>query len=240
MTVQRKTTCQFINEVKTLTNGEYQVLSSYVNAHTKVIIKHSKCGNTYGVTPNQFLNGNRCPECRKTNMRKRFARSQEDFSNLIEPSYTLIGQYINNATLIEIKCNKCGLIFNINPHNFLARGKRCPICYKNISRGEQKVRESLIKAEVDFTPEKTFPWSKRYRYDFFLPEFDLIIEYHGIQHYKQNHFFEPLKVIQNRDKDKERLALIHGKEYLIIPYWEKDDLFNIINNKIKEEYYKWQ
>lgn len=43
-------------------NG-YIFLDAYVNAKTKLRVKHNKCGHIYKVRPDSFLNGRRCPYC---------------------------------------------------------------------------------------------------------------------------------------------------------------------------------
>jgi Zn ribbon nucleic-acid-binding protein len=60
-----KTTEEFAKEVKEKTNGEYELVSDYINNKTKLNIKHNKCGNIYFVRPDDFVHGHRCPHCKK-------------------------------------------------------------------------------------------------------------------------------------------------------------------------------
>jgi len=53
----------FKRRVYELVGDEYELLSEYINAHTKVSLFHKECGSVYSVTPNAFSNGNRCPNC---------------------------------------------------------------------------------------------------------------------------------------------------------------------------------
>ena len=57
-----KTHKEFINEIFNLVGNEYICLSKYINAHTKIKMKHM-CGNEYEIRPHGFLNNNRCPRC---------------------------------------------------------------------------------------------------------------------------------------------------------------------------------
>ena len=68
-----KTDAQFKQEIKDLVGDEYTFLDSYVNAKTKLRIKHNKCNNVYEVRPNDFLNGKRCPFCARINMRNKLS-----------------------------------------------------------------------------------------------------------------------------------------------------------------------
>lgn len=60
----RKTDKQFKQEIFDLVGNEYTFLDPYVNAKTKIKVKHNKCGNTYEVRPNDFFSKHsRCPYC---------------------------------------------------------------------------------------------------------------------------------------------------------------------------------
>lgn len=59
-----KTNETFLNEVYINVGNEYTVIGEYVNAHTKILIKHNECGHKYYVKPSKFLSGRRCPKCK--------------------------------------------------------------------------------------------------------------------------------------------------------------------------------
>lgn len=48
---QKKSDMQFSAEVSGITNGEYEVTGNYINARTKISIKHNRCGYEYFTTP---------------------------------------------------------------------------------------------------------------------------------------------------------------------------------------------
>lgn len=95
---------------------------------------------------------------------------------------------------------------------------------------ERIVSSLLSSLNVDFSREQIFPWSTNIiesdnkphtkRYDFYIPEFEAIIEVHGSQHYGQG--FEAiggrtLDEEQNNDRLKEELAKKNGiKHYIVI------------------------
>jgi len=78
----------------------------------------------------------------------------------------------------------------------------------NLSYGASKIREWLIGKKINFVLEKTFPdckIKKLLRFDFFLPDLNLAIEYDGRQHFEKVSKFggaEKLKETQLRDKIK--------------------------------------
>lgn len=58
---KRKTTEEFKQEVYDLVGNEYSVLSDYKQAYKKVKFKHNINGNTFEMTPHNFLRGQRDP-----------------------------------------------------------------------------------------------------------------------------------------------------------------------------------
>lgn len=61
-----KNTKIYKEEVFALVGDEYSVLGEYKKASLPCLIKHHFCGTAYKVTPNNFLRGQRCPECINT------------------------------------------------------------------------------------------------------------------------------------------------------------------------------
>lgn len=78
---KRKNHEDFVDEVDKITNSEYEVVGKYINAITKIEMKHKTCGTVYKVEPNAFLNGNRCPECNK---RKSISKGEQCILDYLE------------------------------------------------------------------------------------------------------------------------------------------------------------
>lgn len=172
--IRKKTTKEFIKEVKEKGNNEYEVLERYVNCDTKIKLKHIKCGHEYYVKPKDFTSGCRCPNC-NSKKKKNTKIFKEEVYNLVENEYTVIGNYINKETPIEMKHNKCGNTFIMRPHNFL-QGQRCSLCYG--------------------TPKKTTEQFKKEVYDLVKDEYEVLGEYVNnkvkikFKHNTCNHVFE--------------------------------------------------
>lgn len=60
---KKKTTEQFKQEVKLLSNGEYEVVGKYSNNKEKIMFFHKRCKKDFFMKPNHFLDGERCPYC---------------------------------------------------------------------------------------------------------------------------------------------------------------------------------
>ena len=142
---------------------------------------------------------------------------------------------------------------------FTLREQRCPKCAQgqDESRLQEKVRLYIanrynlfnLKHEFECSIAPINPKTNRhFRYDNCIENLKLIIEVHGLQHYKitswaiqvaNNKGITPedeLKYQQWKDQYKKQYALDHGYHYLEIPYTaERDDKYKIlIDNKIKE------
>lgn len=101
---------------------------------------------------------------------------------------------------------------------------------KNGSLGEQKIVKILQGAYVKYEREKVFGDLRQgtYRFDFFLPDLKIVIEYNGIQHYEYTKVFHSKKEdflkAQERDRRKISYCLAHKYKLYCIPYWEIENL----------------
>lgn len=76
---------------------------------------------------------------------------------------------------------------------------------------------------------------KNYRYDFYIPSLNIIIETHGLQHYKNTKgSWKSLDEEKNNDNRKKELALSNGIEKYIIIDCRHSELEWLKNNIIKE------
>lgn len=114
--------------------------------------------------------------------------------------------YINCNAKVNITCNKCHKQFLQTPTGHLS-GKGCPYCQQ--SKGELVIEEYLR--------EKNIPYIMQYRYkdckdkytlpfDFYLPNYNVCIEFQGAQHYKEGIKFFVLKY-KNLKKAEEKFRL---------------------------------
>lgn len=63
----RKTQNEFEGIIRNLVGDEYTVIGKYESMHTKITIRHNKCGTEYMVRPDMFVHrGNRCPVCNES------------------------------------------------------------------------------------------------------------------------------------------------------------------------------
>ena len=113
----------------------------------------------------------------------------------------------------------------------------CLVSYYNMY-----IRQFLEKNNIDH--EYEYPViidGVRYRFDFYLPEYNLFIEYDGQQHYEPTRFCgnndeeneRILKETQRRDKIKNHYCEDNNINLLRIPYWESKNIETIINSYLQ-------
>jgi very-short-patch-repair endonuclease len=107
--------------------------------------------------------------------------------------------------------------------------------------GPAAIAESLLSRDIPYETEYRFksdPEISRRPYDFYLPGFNLIIEFHGEQHLiGWGRRKEDAYAIQQRDHFKRNWALEHKINFLEIKQWEissKEDIESLVLAKILE------
>lgn len=142
---------EFIAREPDLVSGEYEFVGEYVNAGTKTLFKHNKCGYEWEIQPNNFYVGKRCPECAKKKMGKAHQLTKEEFckreKDIVSGEYEFIGEYEKSNTKALFRHTLCGTEWNIKPNNF-AHGKRCPKCQCKKTHDKQRF-------DKDFFCERT-------------------------------------------------------------------------------------
>ena len=132
--------------------------------------------------------------------------------------------YINNKAGWLCQCD-CGNQTTIITNVLLSgRTKSCGCI--NYSIGEKNIAELLEQNNIDFIREYKFQDLNNYRYDFYLPKYNRLIEFDGRQHYSDIGTWnkETLEERQNRDKIKNKYALNHDIDLVRIPYWQRDKI----------------
>lgn len=109
------------------------------------------------------------------------------------------------------------------------------------SRGEALIANWLTLHNIIYESQKTFstcrfPTSNYLaKFDFYLPQQDILIEYNGTQHYKEKcGWNEPLKDIQARDNYKIEWCNINNKKLIIIPYTQLSNIEIILETQLKD------
>lgn len=89
----------------------------------------------------------------------------------------------NSNRKIDLKCPVCDSRKKIQLIQLTKQGFSCPNCSTGVSYPEKFVTEMLKLLGVEFKTQYD-EIHKKYRYDFYIPLLNMIIETHGIQHYE--------------------------------------------------------
>ncbi len=177
---------------------------------TKVNIDCPTHGEFIQIASNH-LRGKGCPYCsnNKNYTTEEFISKAISIHGLIfDYSET---NYINSYTKVKIICPKHGEFYQV-PGSHLS-GTGCPKCKS--SKGERFLIKILEENNIKYKHQYIIPnQSTLYRYDFYLPELNILIEFHGGQHYKPiKHFggIDYFNYIKECDAFKQSLA----REYKI-------------------------
>ena len=145
-----------------------------------------------------------------------------------------------------ISASKSSISISVNPDEFgvqymtlsNAYKQHCPYC--NIIKGEDKIAHYLLKSNIEFVYQKSYDDLRgigggRLSYDFYLPKFNLLIEYQGEQHDHPIELFggeEQFIKQQEHDRRKREYALKHNVELLEIWYYDFSKLEEILKEKL--------
>lgn len=136
---------------------------------------------------------------------------------------------------LHFKCSECNHeVKNKTINKVCVRGLSCPKCSDGYSYPEKFMYGVLTQLNVEFETQKTFTWAKNKKYDFYLPEHNMIIETHGRQHNEQGFQIAGAKTLteeKENDKLKRDLALANEiKLYVELDCYNSD--LNYIKSSI--------
>lgn len=156
----------------------------------------------------------------------------------------LIGQRFGLLTVLEKDYEKtkqkktvywvcqcdCGNIKSIQGSSLKAKNENRTISCgcRHKSSGEIYIMDILNKNNINYLEQYRFLDFNKKSYDFAVIKDNSIvrlIEFDGEQHFKEvPRWRTPLKIVQQRDKEKNKYALSHNIPLVRIPYWERDNI----------------
>jgi hypothetical protein len=223
---------KFINKAKNIHNGIFDYsLVEYKKYDEKVKIICSIHGE-FEQTPHSHLLGSGCQHCggvKRKNLYEFIKQAKEKHGDKYD--YSLV-DYINTKTKVKILCPKHGEFNQLTNNHILGQG--CPICKE--SKGEKVVRNYLISNNLKFIKQKYFNDCKDIRplpFDFYLPDYNVCIEYDGIQHFKPIDIFggeKGFNRVKKTDLIKTNYCLNNDIRLIRVNYNED------VNEKLKNEF----
>ena len=196
------------------------------------------CGNEISV-PATYLTCGDTTSCGCYHRERTSQSNTKDYTGIAnEYGVKLLKQYHKNkhgTWLWECECGCCGGTFIALPAKVLeGRVSSCG-CAKSSSK-ERLISNILDNIGIVYKREHIFQDCRNVyplRYDFYLPDFNSVIEYQGQQHYKNIDYFggqEGFKCRQTNDKIKREYCADKNISLLELPY-------SLSSDEIKKEIY---
>ena len=197
----------------------------------------------YPITCNDFYNGGRCSFCGNHKIHPK------DSFGYLYPEKAKYWSENNDKSPFEVSpksndeykfiCVKCGEEFKriLNNMNRYDNGVVCKEC--NSSQGETKIIRWLDKNNIKYIHDKPYfndligCGNGVLKPDFIIKNRKIWIEYDGEFHYKDIHNDDSLKKQQIHDKRKDNYAKEHNWKLIRIPYWEFDNIEEILEKELK-------
>jgi hypothetical protein len=220
----------FIDRAKTHHNNKYDYsLVEYIKSDIPVTIICPLHGE-FQQPPVDHLQNKGCKKCGLEEMATYHRMEKADFiSNSLKIhgkkyDYSAI-EYKNCRTHVEIICKQHGSFFQ-KPRSHL-EGHGCPKCRE--SKGERKIRVWLESNNIEYEYQKMFhncrsPKNRIMPFDFFLPAYNMCIEFDGELHFCHGiingHAFgeQDLKKAQQHDMIKNSFCKQNNIKLLRIKY----------------------
>lgn len=231
-----KDTDWFISVAEELHNFKYDYSETeYRGSREKLWINCPESGHEpFEQWPRTHLTGKGCKKCGRESSAALLRLSSEEvigrFVDVHRDRYDYsLSEIYGTDSYIKIGCpEKSHGVFNQKVASHL-EGKGCPKC--RLSKGETMVAKLLDAASIDFQVEFKIQDSvddKILRFDFYIPNQNVLIEYDGEQHYRPVTFggmtkekaLEVHKKIKSRDHRKNVWALDKGYRLIRIRFDE--------------------
>ena len=207
-------------------NPNIKPIEKYVNAKTKIWHQCLIDGYLWQIEPSSTLQRCGCPQC-AGNIRKTHNEYIDELF-IINPDIEVVEQYNGANNKILHRCKLDGFEWLMSPTNALS-GNGCSQCQE--SNGERLVRQWLERHNIDYRYQQSFDNCKDKKilpFDFYIPKYNICIEYDGVQHFKPVDFAgrgekwatQQLTIIQTHDKIKTKFCKDNNIRLLRISYLE--------------------
>lgn len=217
-----------------LKNSNLKVVIPFKNITTDMEFKCPLCNENFKRKPQVFLQTQKCPYCEAKAKRKPQSFFEQELKEKYGNEYKVLGQYNNAHEPILIEHQPCGFKWKVRPADLLRKAP-CPRC-KKTSRGEKTIEFFLKENNIEYIWQYRFKELPELSFDFFLPQFNLLIEFQGEQHYKAiPHFggIDKFKRQQYNDNRKREYCKNHSFSLLEIKYTEINQISNILKKTLQ-------
>jgi hypothetical protein len=176
--------CILIERSKLIKEGIVKIVKIENHGIGNILLLECKNGHIYKQDRRNLLANKGCNECYLENKKLPKLKILEMFKKTHGDYYVYdLCNFKNIHTKIKITCKKNHIFYQkISNH---LQGKGCPICRESL--GERTIKTFLEKNNINYQKQKTFDgcfYVNKLKFDFYLPENNVCVEYDGIQHFK--------------------------------------------------------
>ena len=213
-------------------------IDDYTDMHMNIEFicnKHGKQTMSFS----NFIYGHRCRICGYENVSNSLRYDMQYVKEYIESinGNKLLNPEDYKGTFernLNILCS-CGNVFTTSFSNYSRYNvNTCFSCSCKISTGEERIKNFLEINKIEFIPEKRFNDcrdKKPLPFDFYLPQYNLIIEFDGKQHFEDIGYGN-YEITKEHDEIKNQYCKDKNINLLRIPYWEGNNIENIISKQL--------
>ena len=237
---------KFIAKSNIIHNNHYNYNKSVYTRNKEKLIITCLLHGDFLQTPHEHLTKKGCRNCANLRLRNKFGKSNKDF---IEEAHKVHNyfynysqtNYLNRQTNVDIICPEHGVFSQRPCHHLNYSG--CPICKS--SKGEKRITSYLVANNIKYIPQYTFEGcigkKKKLPFDFYLPDYNLCVEFDGLQHSDNKHFHfnsngkvenEKYKITVENDTKKNIYCMENKIGLLRIKYTDMKNIETILINEL--------
>lgn len=225
-------------------NPNIEILEPVQGRKKQIKIRCIKHDNIFTATPYEIIHGKGCVFCGIEKLSEINKTPKGVFIEQLKENYEnieLISGYNGKTDYANFHCKICDAKWTDIAYYVENRG--CPHC--NGSSSEAEVGKVLKQYKINYIPQYSFSECKDQRplpFDFYLTDYNILIEYDGEQHYKPVNFGGisdeeaqcNLKIVQLHDKIKTNYCKDNNIPLIRIPFWEKKNIENVLISELKK------
>jgi hypothetical protein len=229
--LEKRTSSEFVNNLD-FSNAVYKSM------HTKLELFCKKSNIKFTQVPSSLILGICCSKCNK--QKRLFKTSSSKLESFITRARKKHGdlydysqvEYTGYKSHVNIICKIHG-VFKQRMTDHIG-GNGCQAC--GFSQGESSIVVWLKERGIDHIHQhKVIIDQSVHWFDIYVPKFNLIIEFHGLQHFKPVSFFggkKYFKILQKRDQIKKEYCEKMNIKLLVIHYKDKKNIAKILESNV--------
>lgn len=194
---------EFLQKLKDK-NIPYIPLEEYKGSNVKIKwLCYKNSLHIFEMRPRAIFDGQGCPYCSGNKLLVGYNdcwTTRPDIAVWLKNPEDGYSHFCNSHKKVYWLCPNCGNEIYKDFHSVSQRGLACSVCGDGVSYPEKIIISMLNQLKIGYIHDKPRPWSDKKRYDFYLPDYNLIIETHGNQHYA--HGFSSINSKKTKNKTR--------------------------------------